>query len=672
MSFTRKSGVLASAGAVVASVMLLYACAPKAKSSAIGNLGDAASKTYVAPGSYDEFYFFTSGGFSGQVGVYGLPSGRLLKVIPVFSQNPENGYGYNTETKAMLNTSWGTVPWDDTHHPSLSMTAGEHDGRWLFINANNTPRFARIDLKSFETTETIELPNTGGNHGAPFTTENTEYVIGATRFSVPIPQKDVGFDKFKEEFKGTISFVKANEEGKMDVAFQILVPGFDYDLGRPGKGPSHGWVFFTSYNTEQANTKLEVNASKNDKDYIAAVNWKQGEQCVAQGKAKTWTTKYAHNVYNTTTHMASTEMKTSVKVLDPADCPGVLYYLPTPKSPHGVDVDPTGEYIVGGGKLATVIPVHSFSKFQKAIADKKFEKEVASIPVVNYDATMYCEVANPGLGPLHNEFDSEGNAYTSVFITSEIVKWSLKDCKVSDRVPTYYSIGHLSVPGGDTKKPYGKYVIAMNKITKDRYLPTGPELTQSAQLYDISGPKMKLLLDFPTIGEPHYAQAILASKIKTDQVKFFKLADNKHPYAAKSEQETGVSRSGKTVHVKMTAIRSHFAPDNIEGVQAGDTVLFHVTNLEQDWDVPHGFAAIGSANDAELLVMPGQTRTLTWVAKYAGVYPFYCTDFCSALHQEMQGYVRVAPSGAAVALQATTSKKSQAAFAEAGLQVGSK
>ena len=662
MSLTRESRVLASVGAVLLGVTYLYACAPKPKVSGIGNLSDVATRTYVAPGSYDEFYFFTSGGFSGQVGVYGLPSGRLLKVIPVFSQNAENGYGYNVETKSLLNTTWGNIPWDDTHHPSLSMTNGEHDGRWLFINANNTPRFARIDLGKFETTETIELPNTAGNHGAPFTTENTEYLVGATRFSVPIPQKDVGFDKFATDFKGTISLVKANEFGKMDVAFQILVPGFDYDLGRPGKGPSHGWVFFTSYNTEQAHNKLEVNASKNDKDYMAAVNWKQGEQCVAAGKAKTMATKYYHNWMDDATHTAKSEVKTSVKVLLPSDCPGLMYYLPTPKSPHGVDVDPTGQYIVGGGKLATVIPVHSFAKMQKAIADKAFEKEIDGIPVIKYESVNFCEVQNPGLGPLHNEFDDKGNVYTSVFISSEIVKWSLPGCKVLDRVPTYYSIGHLSVMGGDTKHPYGKYVVAMNKITKDRYLPTGPELSQSAQLYDITGDKMKLLLDFPTIGEPHYAQGILASKIRSTQLKFFKLADNKHPYVARNEQETGISRSGKTVHVKMTAIRSHFVPDNIEGVQAGDTVLFHLTNLEQDWDVPHGLAALGSANDAEVLVMPGQTRTLTWVAKYPGVYPFYCTDFCSALHQEMQGYIRVAPSGAAVALSASTSPKARAAL----------
>ncbi len=644
MSLTRRAGIVAGAGAVLAAATYMFACAPAAKSGGAG-VSDAPSRTYVAPGAYDEFYAFLSGGFSGQVAVYGLPSGRLLRVIPVFAQNPENGYGYNDETRPMLQTSHGFIPWDDSHHPSLSMTNGEHDGRWLFINGNNTPRFARIDLTTFETVETLEVPNTGGNHGAPYTTENTEYIVAATRFSVPIPQKDVAIADFAKEFKGTVSFVKSDVEGKMDVAFQVLVPGFDYDLGRPGKGPSHGWVFFTSYNTEQAYTKLEVNASKNDKDYIIALNWKELEKCVAAGKAQAMPANYSHNYYEQSTHSATSERKTSVQVITPNACPGSVFYLPTPKSPHGVDVDPTGEFIVGGGKLATAIPVHSFSKLVKAIADKKFDKEVDGIPVINYEASMHCEVQNPGLGPLHTEFDGQGNAYTSVFITSEIVKYTLPGCEVVDRVPTYYSIGHLMVPGGDTKKPYGKYVLAMNKITKDRYLPTGPELTQSAQLYDITGPKMKLLLDFPTIGEPHYAQAIDAKLIKDKQVKFYKLTENKHPFVARAESEMGVTRQGKTVHVKMTAIRSHFAPDNIQGVQAGDTVLFHVTNLEQDWDVPHGFAAIGSANDSELLIMPGQTRTLRWVAKSPGVYPFYCTDFCSALHQEMQGYVRVSPAG---------------------------
>jgi nitrous-oxide reductase len=206
------------------------------------------------------------------------------------------------------------------------------------------------------------------------------------------------------------------------------------------------------------------------------------------------------------------------------------------------------------------------------------------------------------------------------------------------------------IPGGDTRKPDGKYLVAMNKITKDRYLPTGPELTQSAQIYDISGDKMKLILDFPTIGEPHYAQAIPASKVIERSKKIYPIEENQHAYAAKGEKQSKVVRDGKNVHVYMTMIRSHFSPDNIEGVKIGDKVYFHVTNLEQDWDTPHGFAVMGARN-AELLIMPGQTETLLWEPDRVGVFPFYCSDFCSALHQEMQGYVRVSPANAKVELK---------------------
>lgn len=640
-------------GAALGAVLLATGCGKT--STQAGGTGDAASRVYVAPGQYDEFYMFTSGGFSGQLSVYGLPSGRLLRVIPVFSQDAEKSYGYSEQSKPMLETSYGFIPWDDSHHPSLSKTDALNDGRWVFINGNNTPRVARIDLAEMNTKEIIEIPNTAGNHASPFVTQGTEYVVTATRFSVPMPQKDVPISSYKENFGGQIGFVAVDpKSGKMTLAFQIHMPGFDYDLARPGKGPSHGWAFFTSYNTEQANTLLERNASQNDKDYIAAVNWKVAEQCVAAGKAKTWNTRYAHNWVDDA-DIAHSEMIPSEKVLEPADCPNMVYFLPTPKSPHGVDVDPTGEYIVAGGKLAATMPVHSFTKMQQAIADKAFEKEVDGIPVLKYEAVNHCEASQPGLGPLHNEFDDKGNAYTSMFLSSEIVKWSVKDCKVLDRIPTYYSIGHLMVPGGDTRKPDGKYVIALNKITKDRYLPTGPELTQSAQLIDISGDKMKLLLDFPTIGEPHYAQAILASKIKDQQIKTFLLADSKDPFVTKAEKDARVVRKGNVVHVYMTAIRSHFVPDNIEGVQVGDSVYFHVTNVEQDWDVPHGFAVTGMRN-SELLVMPGQTRTIVWVPERVGVLPFYCTDFCSALHQEMQGYIRVSPKGSNVAVSYNTPK----------------
>jgi nitrous-oxide reductase len=636
--------------ACLATAAVVGAGCGRADASRLGEAGDAAARVYVAPGKYDEFYAFMSGGFDGQVGVYGLPSGRLLKHVPVFSQSAENGWGYSEQTKAMMVTSYGFVPWDDAHHPQLSQTAGVPDGRWLFINGNNTPRIARLDLTRFETEEILEIPNSAGNHSSPFVTENNEYVVGGTRFSVPAPQRDVSIEDYKDAFSGVLTFARVDSAtGHMAIAFQIRLPAFDYDLSHAGKGPSHGWSFFTSYNSEEGNTKLEVNASQRDKDYVAAINWKQGERCVAEGKAVTEPARYAHNLIGPD-GIARTEWGTSVRVLTPAACPGLAYYLPTPKSPHGVDVDPTGEFIVAGGKLATVIPVHSFSKMQKAIADHAFAGEDHGIPVLKYEATVAGEVQNPGLGPLHTEFDGKGNAYTSMFLSSEIVKWSLKDFKVLDRAPTYYSIGHLMIPGGDSRQPWGKYVVALDKITKDRYLPTGPELAQSAQLYDISGDRMQLLLDFPTIGEPHYAQALPASMIKDRQLKMYPLMQNTDPYAVRNEKSTRVDRQGGIVHVRMTSVRSHFMPDKIEGIQVGDSVFFHVTNLEQDWDVPHGFAVLGATN-AELLLMPGQTRTLVWVPSRVGVFPFYCTDFCSALHQEMQGYIRVSAKGSKVALK---------------------
>lgn len=619
-----------------------------------GVIGDAdvAQKVYVAPGEYDEFYAFMSGGFSGQVTVHGLPSGRLLKTIPVFSQFPENGWGYSEETKPMLETTFGFIPWDDSHHPELSQTDGVPDGRWLFINGNNTPRVARIDLTTFETDEIIQIPNSAGNHASPFVTPNSEYVVASTRFSVPVPQRDMSIDEYKGNFKGTLTFIRADEPGNMDIAFQILVPGYNYDLSHSGRGPSYGWSFFTSYNTEEANTLLEVQASRNDKDFIAAVNWQRAEECVANGSFDTLTSPYAHNHLDEN-RIAVSEIKRSVKVLMPSDCEGVVYYLPTPKSPHGVDVDPSGEYIVAGGKLATVIPVHSFTKMQEAIANQDYEKVIDGIPVLNYESVVAGEVQNPGLGPLHTEFDGNGYAYTSAFISSEVVKWELGTWEVVDRISTYYSVGHIMIPGGDSGSPFGKYLVALNKITKDRYLPTGPELAHAAQLIDISGDKMQLLLDFPTMGEPHYAQGLPASLIMDKQVRMYPIEDNTHPYGVRSEDESGVTRSGRDVHVKMSTIRTHFAPDNIEGVRVGDKVHFHITNLEQDWDVPHGFAMMG-APTSELLVMPGETRTITWEPQEPGVYPFYCTDFCSALHQEMQGYMRVSPRGSNVPIAYST------------------
>src|SRR5690554_4319254 len=634
-------------------------CKPKTASDAVS--GNAAQKVYVAPGEHDEFYSFTSGGFSGQVSVYGIPSGRLLKVLPVFSQDPETGYGYSEDTKPMLNTSHGFVPWGDQHHLAISQTDGDYDGRWLFANENNTPRVARLDLTTFTTDEIIEIPNSAGNHSSPFITDNTEYVIAGTRFSVPFDDEngDIPISSYAENFSGALSFIKVDpESGRMAIDFQLKTPPVNYDLSHTGKGPSSGWFFFSTYNTEKAHTLLEVNASQNDKDFIMAINWKKAEEYFKAGRGTVQTNvRYAHNKFDKDSHTASSEIKTEVTVLDVSEFEDIAYLMPCPKSPHGADVSPTGEYIVGSGKLAALIPVFSFEKVQTAIANSDFEGErYDGIPVLNYENILHGEVQKPGLGPLHTEFDEKGNAYTSFFVSSEVVKWNVKTLEVVDRQPTYYSTGHLTVAGGNTKNPYGKYLVAWNKITKDRYLPTGPELAQSAQLFDISGDKMELLLDFPTIGEPHYAQIVPASLIVDKQKRIYDINANTHKYVVKNEDDTRVVRNGNRVDVYMTTIRTHIAPDNIEGIRMGDEVYFHVTNLEQDWDLPHGFAVMGN-NNSELLILPGETRTLKWIPTKVGIIPMYCTDFCSALHQEMQGYIRVSPAGSNTPLRYGTGDK---------------
>ncbi|NER09608.1 nitrous oxide reductase apoprotein [Muriicola jejuensis] len=630
--------------------MIFIGCNDPGKSSNGALASSAAEKVYIAPGQRDSYYAFLSGGYSGNLTVYGLPSGRMFKEIPVFSQFPTSGYGYSEETKPMLNTSFGFVPWDDLHHPDISQTNGELDGRWIFVNGNNTPRIARVSLSTFETEEIIEIPNSAGNHSSSFITENTEYVVAGTRFSVPVPQRDMPINEYKGNFKGALSFISvAPDNGRLNLEFQILMPGFNYDLSRPGRAKSHGWFFFSTYNTEEANSLLEVMASQNDKDFIAAVNWMKIEEYVKNGGGTKMPANYAHNVYDEETHTGTSTMKKEVITVDPTDVPGAFYLLPTPKSPHGCDVDPSGQYIIGSGKLSADITVHSFDKMMAAIEGKKFDGEAYGIPILKFEEVMAGTVKSGGLGPLHTEFDDKGNAYTTFFISSEVVKWNVGTWEVLDRKPTYYSVGHLMIPGGNSRKPFSKYLVAMNKITKDRYLPTGPEMEHSAQIYDISGDKMELLYDFPTHGEPHYAAGCPAELLEPRSKKIYRLDENKHKYVTSSPDQARVERNGNEVHVYMSTIRSHFTPDNIEGIKVGDKVYFHITNHEQDFDVPHGFSIIGQ-NTSEILVMPGQTKTSVWEPKQVGVWPFYCTDFCSALHQEMQGYVRVSPANANVEL----------------------
>ena len=342
-------------------------------------------------------------------------------------------------------------------------------------------------------------------------------------------------------------------------------------------------------------------------------------------------------------------MMDGVPIIDPAKVPGVLYFVPIGKSPHGMDVDPSGKWIVAGGKLQPATTVLNFEKVQAAINNKTFEGDFRGIPILKYEAVVEGEVP-VGLGPLHTQYDGKGNAYTSMFIDSNIMKWKLppwtdeerKDLNkaVLDKVPAHFSTGHLVVAGSDTAHPYGKWCVAMNKLSAGRHINVGPSQPESSQLIDISGEKMKMVAEAYTEPEPHFAQILKVSDIQPTEV--YPKDENKDPNAVWEKAQTGVTRTGNQVVAKLIAIRSRFNPDRIDA-QVGDELTVHVTNVEQTRDMIHGFGLI--EHNINMVMDPGETKTFHIKLTKPGVFPFYCTNFCSALHQEMQGYLVVREPG---------------------------
>jgi nitrous-oxide reductase len=599
-----------------------------AEDAAIANLGavaskngvsqdvvEAALKTYVPPGEHDEYYLFSSGGHSGNVFVYGVPSMRRIRTVPVFSPETATGYGYTEESKELM----GNYTWGDAHHPALSETKGEYDGRWLFINDNANSRLARIDLETFTTKQILgPVPNIYGPHGTAFITPNSEYFMMASRFAGPVPYgKYAPLEQFKEEYKGVLAAIAIDpKDGNMSVGWEVMLPPWSYDLSDAGKLASDGWMFLTTYNTEEAATLLEVNASQRERDYIVAMNWKLLEKAAQEGNY---------------------EEIGGAKVIDPTKVPGAVYLVPCAKSPHGVDVSPDGKYFIASGKLAPTVTVFSFEKFQEAIKNKDFKGEERGLPIVNFDSVREAEI-EVGLGPLHTQFDNEGNAYTTLFVESAVAKWSLRDFKVKDKVTVHYSPGHLATAEGDTVSPDGKYLVALNKLAKDKFLSVGPSHPESMQLVDLTSDKMKILYDNPVDPEPHYAQMIKADKIKTIEVY---PKDEKREGSVWKKEDARVVRNGNEVTVYMMGYRSRYYPDQIE-VNEGDHVTIYYTNTDLDEDITHGFGIM--FYDTNMEAQPGETQKIEFVADKAGVYPYYCTNFCSALHQEMQGFLLVKPN----------------------------
>jgi nitrous-oxide reductase len=625
-----------------------------------------AIKTFVAPGGRDEYMLFASGGHSGQVHVIGVPSMRLLKTIAVFTPEPWQGYGYGADwsekalgEKTPRGPNAGDNPvasgktdlrWGDSHHPALSETDGKYDGRWLYINDRAHGRIGMVDLSDFRTKQVLQVPNLQTSHGGIFATPDTKYVHISSK--VPALKAwnaskgqsatlDDHLNHYADIYRGYSTFISVDpKSGRMDLArsFQIELPPYTQDLADAGKGASYGYAFINSYNVEmatggiqQGKPPLEVGASQLDFDYLHIINWQKAEQVVAAGKY--------------------TELN-GIRVisLETAIAEGLLFLAPEPRSPHGVDIAPKGDYITVSGKLDPHATVYGFDLIKKAIESKTFEgKDRYGIPILKFDAVVAGKV-ELGAGPLHTQYDNQGHAYTSLYLESAVAKWTLgapyhpadKAFKLVDKVSIHYNIGHLATTQGDTMDPQGKYLIAMNKWSIDRHTNVGPLHPQNFQLIDISGPKMELIADMPIgFGEPHYAQMVKADTIKGHSVYAPGTApgtNEKSPNAIASEKDARIEHRPGVTEVWMNVVRSHFTPD-IVTAKVGDKVIVHLTNTEQTADATHGFAV--PTKNVMLSLDPGESTTVEFVVDKPGTYSFYCTEFCSALHLEMQGWLIV-------------------------------
>lgn len=580
-----------------------------------------AEAVYVPHGEHDEYYLINSGGHSGQLFVYGVPSMRHIRTIPVFTPDPATGYGFDKESKEML----GGYTWGDLHHPALSETNGDYDGKFLFATDVANNRIAAIDLKDFHTVDMMKVPNIGGPHCAAFVTENTEYLFLPTRFSLPFDDPHASLDDFGEKYRGVMSAITFDqEEKKFDVAYQVALPPWSYDKAASGKLVSSGWAVLSTYNTEEATTNMEINASQADRDYVVLFNWRNLEERVANGEY---------------------EMHNGEKMIFPENLDGDIYLVPAAKSPHGIDVTPDGKYFITSGKLAPAMTVFSFEKAFEAIENQDFSGERNGIPILSYESVMEREVDPPGaLGPLHTQFDDRGNGYTTMFISSEVVKWEIATGEVIDRHPVYYSPGHLVTAHGDTVNPHGNYLVSLNKFALNNYLSVGPSHPESMDLFDITGDTLRHLSSTPVNLEPHYAQMVHRDVINPIHVYE---RDESDPRAVYDQNDTRIERDGNHVTIYGISMRSKFVfdassdrPDVIE-VNEGDLVTLHVTNNDFDQDVIHGLGIMDYNINFEQ--MPGETKTIEFVADKAGVFPLYCTNFCSALHQEMTGYLIVNP-----------------------------